>query len=264
MGALLRQWRERRRISQLDLSIAADISARHLSFVETGRSRPSRQMVLRLSACMEVPLRERNHLLLAAGYAPVYSAQPLEGRPMAPVREALGVILKGHEPSPAVVVDRAWTLLEANASVAVLLEGVDPELLEPPVNVLRLSLHPRGLAPNIANLGEWRAHLLHRLHRQIDHTADEDLRALHRELSDYPGTEDEPDPEALPAGEVALPLRLRARGGELRFLSTVATFGTPLDVTVSELVIESFFPADEATAAALRAFAAGLAPATGG
>ncbi|MBV2363167.1 helix-turn-helix transcriptional regulator [Streptomonospora sp. NEAU-YY374] len=259
MGALLRQWRERRRISQLDLSIAADISARHLSFVETGRSRPSRQMVLRLSACMDVPLRERNHLLLAAGYAPVYSAQPLEGASMAPVREALGVILKGHEPSPAVVVDRAWTLLEANASTALLLEGVAPELLEPPVNVLRLSLHPRGVAPRIANLGEWRAHLLHRLHRQIDHTGDEDLRALYRELAGYPGAEPEAPVEAPAAGEVALPLRLRTRGRELRFLSTVATFGTPLDVTVSELVIESFFPADEATAAALRAAQAGRA-----
>jgi transcriptional regulator with XRE-family HTH domain len=250
VGELLRQWRERRRISQLDLSIEADISTRHLSFVETGRSQPSRDMVLRLADSLDVPLRERNHLLLAAGYAPVYGETALSAPQLAAVRQAIRRVLKAHEPFPAVVVDRAWNLVDANATIALLTADVAPQLLEPPVNVLRLALHPDGVAPRIVNLGEWRAHLLARLRREIAVSADERLVALLDELRDYPG--DTPDGAVTGSGDVVVPLRIRTDVGELSFLSTVATFGTPLDVTVAELSIESFFPANPETADALR------------
>jgi len=251
VGELLRQWRERRRISQLDLSIEADISSRHLSFVETGRSQPSRDMVLRLADTLDVPLRERNHLLLAAGYAPVYGEAALDAPQMAAVRQAIRLVLKAHEPFPAVVVDRGWNLVDANATIDLLTAGAAPQLLEPPVNVLRLALSPDGLAPRIVNLAEWRAHLLARLRREIAVSADERLIELLDELRQYPG--DQPDVEPPGSGDVVVPLRIRTDLGELRFLSTVATFGTPLDVTVAELSIESFFPANPETADALRA-----------
>ncbi len=250
-GELLRQWRERRRLSQLELSLTAAVSTRHLSFVETGRSAPSRELVLQLAEHLDVPLRERNRLLLAAGYAPVFGETPLDAPRMSAVRAAVGQVLAGHEPYPAAVVDRGWNLVDANRSLALLTDLVDPRLLAPPANVLRASLHPDGLAPHIANLAEWRAHLLARLRRQVDLTADPGLEALLAELRGYPGG---PELPALPAaGEIVIPLRLRAGGGELAFLSTIAAFGTPLDVTVAELLIESFYPADPATAAALRA-----------
>jgi transcriptional regulator with XRE-family HTH domain len=252
VGELLRQWREQRRLSQLELSIRAGISTRHLSFVETGRSAPSRDMVLHLSEELELPLRERNHLLLAAGYAPVYRETSLEAPLMAPVRDAVRQILAGHEPYPAVVVDRGWNLVDANATVGLFLAGVAPWLVEPPVNVLRVSLHPEGMAPRIANLGEWRAHLLGRLRRQVALTADPDLTKLAEELAEYPCDQPEPEIELPGPGDVVVPLRIRHDGGELAFISTVATFGTPLDITVAELAIESFYPADPATAAALR------------
>jgi transcriptional regulator with XRE-family HTH domain len=248
-GELLREWRDRRRLSQMDLALDAGVSTRHLSFVETGRAAPSREMVLRLAEHLEVPLRERNHLLLAAGYAPVYAEHGLDTPEMAPVRQALRRLLKGHEPYPAAVVDRHWTMVEGNAGIALLVEGVAPELLQPPVNVLRVSLHPDGLAPRIENLGEWRAHLLGRLQRQVRLTADDRLAALLDELRGYPCDDLIPEVELPGPGDVVVPLRL---DGGLAFLSTVATFGTPLDVTVAELAIESFFPADERTAAALR------------
>jgi len=253
VGELLRQWRERRRLSQLELSIQADISTRHLSFVETGRSSPSRDMVLQLAAELEVPLRERNRLLLAAGFAPVYTETPLDAPRMAAVRAAVRQVLTGHEPYPAVVVDRAWRLVDANGSVAVLTDGVATHLLQPPVNVLRASLHPEGMAPRIVNLAEWRAHLLSRLRRQVDASGDAELAALEAELRDYPGGQ--PPPEAEPGGrdDIVVPLRIRYRGRELAFLSTVATFGTPLDITLAELSIESFYPVDGATAEVLRA-----------
>jgi transcriptional regulator with XRE-family HTH domain len=251
VGDLLRQWRERRRISQLDLSIDADISTRHLSFVETGRSQPSRDMVLRLADSLDVPLRERNHLLLAAGYAPVYGEGSLDAPQMAAVRQAIRLVLKAHEPFPAVVVDHGWNLVDANATIEVLTAGAAPWLLEPPVNALRLALHPDGVAPRIVNLGEWRAHLLARLRREIAVSADQRLIELLDELREYPG--DEPGVEVPGSGDVVVPLRIRTDVGELRFLSTVATFGTPLDVTVAELSIESFFPANPETAEALRA-----------
>ncbi len=252
VGELLRQWRERRRISQLDLSIQADISTRHLSFVETGRSAPSRDMVLHLADNLEVPLRERNQLLLAAGYAPVYGESALDAPQMAAVRQAVRLVLKAHEPYPAVVVDRKWNLVDANETISLLTAGAAPELLAPPVNALRLSLHPQGMAPRIVNLGEWRTHLLSRLRREVAVTADPDLTALYDELSDYPGDDAAPHAEVPGPGDVVVPLRIRTEVGELRFFGTVATFGTPVDITVAELSIESFFPADPETAAAVR------------
>ena len=250
VGELLRQWREHRRLSQLELALEAEISARHLSFVETGRSLPSREMILRLADHLEVPLRERNHLLLAAGYAPVYAETELDSPPMLAVREAVRQILGDHEPYPAVVIDGRWNLVEANASVAMFTADVPPELLAPPVNVLRASLHPDGMARRIVNLGEWRAHLLGRLRRQVALTADPGLAALYEELRAYPG--DQPEPEAPGPGDIVVPLRIRHHGEELAFFGTVATFGTPLDITVAELVIESFFPADARTTDILR------------
>lgn len=255
VGAALRGWREHRRRSQLDLALDAGLSARHLSFVETGRSLPSRAMVLRLAEHLDVPLRERNHLLLAAGYAPVYSEAALDAPEMAAVRAAVRRVLVAHEPYPAAAVDRHWNLVDANAGIALLTEGVAPALLVPPVNVLRVSLHPDGMAPRIVNLGEWRAHLLGRLRRQIALTADADLARLHDELRGYPGYPgDPPDPDTAISGlgDIVVPLRIRHSSGELAFFSTVTTFGTPLDITVAELALESFFPADPGTAAALR------------
>jgi transcriptional regulator with XRE-family HTH domain len=250
VGELLREWRQRRRLSQLDFSLQAGISSRHLSFVETGRSVPSRDMVLHLAEELQVPLRERNRLLLAAGYAPVFTENALESPELAAVAEAVRRVLDGHEPYPAAVVDRWWNLVDASSGIGLLTEGLAPELLEPPVNVLRASLHPDGLAPRILNLGQWRGHLLARLRQQVDLTADPRLAQLLAELRDYPG----PDggDRFLPAPALVVPLRLRHGDGELAFVSTVTTFGTPLDVTVAELVIESFFPADEATAKLLR------------
>ncbi len=249
VGELLRQWREYRRLSQLDLSIQAEISTRHVSFLETGRSKPSRDMILHLSEHLDIPLRERNHLLLAAGYAPVYSESTLGSPQMAAVREAIGKLLAGHEPYPAVVVDRGWNLVDANAGIALLAEGISPDLL---ANVLRASLHPDGLAPRIANLGEWRAHLLGRLKRQIGLTGDSGLAELYAELRGYPCDQPEPEVEVPGPGDILVPLRLRQADRELSFFSVMATFGTPLDITVAELMIESFFPADEETSRFLR------------
>ncbi|MDA3644929.1 helix-turn-helix transcriptional regulator [Saccharopolyspora indica] len=252
VGALLREWRERRRLSQLQLSLDADISARHLSFVETGRSKPTKEMILRLSEQLDVPLRERNGLLLAGGYAPAYPNGSLDAPELAAVLAALRQVLAGHEPNPALVVDRHWHLIDGNDSAGLFLDGAAAELLAPPVNVLRLSLHPAGLAPNIVNLGEWRAHVLGRLHRQAAATGDPVLRDLHAELRDYPCDQPEPEVELPGAGDVVVPLRFRRGGAELSFFSTTTVFGTPLDVTVAELAIESFFPADRSTMDFLR------------
>src|SRR5271163_1401172 len=247
VGQLLREWRERRRISQLDLSIQADISARHLSFVETGRSQPTSGMILRLSEQLDVPLRERNALLLAGGYAPAYPEHSLDEPELARLRVALRQILTGHEPYPALVVNRWWEMLDGNAAVAVLTDGCEPALLTPPVNALRASLHPDGMAPRIANLPEWRAHILERLHRQVHTTRDPRLAELHAELAAYPGGVTE-RPELT---DVAVPLRLLRGDQELTFFSMTAVVGAPLDVTVAEVAIESFYPADAETAAAL-------------
>lgn len=250
IGPLLREWRQRRHLSQLDLALDAGVSARHVSFIETGRSRPSPQMVLHLADQLDVPLRDRNQLLLAAGYAPIYRERSLEEPEMEPVRDALERLLSGHEPYPAAVVDRGWNLVAANRSIDLLTAGVAPELLEPPVNVLRASLHPEGMAPRIVNLGEWRHHLLERLGRQVTLTADDSLAALYEELSGYPGAAEEPAPGS--GTEIAVPLRLRAGDAELVFFSTIATFGTAIEINLAELSIESFFPADRATAEFLR------------
>jgi transcriptional regulator with XRE-family HTH domain len=257
VGALLRDWRLRRRRSQLDLALDAEISARHLSFVETGRSTPSREMVLRLAERLEVPLREQNLLLVAAGYAPVFTERPLDDPALQPARKAVDLVLASHEPYPAVAVDRHWTLVAANRAVAPLLAGADAALLRPPVNVLRLSLHPSGLASRIANLAEWRAHLLARLRRQVEISADSVLAALLEELRRYPAPSaprGHGGAEADPAG-VVVPLRLATPSGVLSLLSTTTVFGTPVDITLAELALESFFPADAATGEALRAMA---------
>ncbi len=250
-GDLLREWRQRRRLSQLDLAIAANVSSRHLSFVETGRSRPTSEMILHLAEHLDVPLRDRNALLLAGGYAPAYPERRLQEPELKAVQTALKRVLAGHEPYPAVVVNRWWELVDANQGIALFTQHVKPDLLEPPVNVLRLSLHPDGMAPRIANLPEWRAHLLTRLHRQAETTGDTRLTELHDELTTYPGGESEKPPQAT---DVVVPLRYRSGQGddnELSFLSITAMVGTPMDVTVEELAIESFYPADERTAAAL-------------
>ncbi|MCD2112047.1 helix-turn-helix transcriptional regulator [Rhodococcus rhodochrous] len=247
-GALLRAWRERRGLSQLALAHTAGISSRHLSFVETGRSRPSRATVLKLSDRLDIPLRERNTILVAAGHAPVYPEHHLGDLPMAAISDAITRILSSHQPFPALVVDRHWTMVDSNDAVGVFVEGCAPELLEPPINVLRLTLHPRGLAPRIVDLGQWRGHLLARLQHQIGATADPVLLRLYDELAGYPcdAPADEVEPHSL-----VVPMRLRTEAGELSFFSTTTLFGTPLDVTVSELAIEAFYPADEATARAL-------------
>ncbi len=257
-GGLLREWRERRNLSQMALASGAAVSTRHLSFIETGRSRPSREMIIHLADRLDVPLRERNRLLLAAGYAPVYGARPLEGEEMAPVRDALQRFLTAHEPYPALVVDRCWNLVLMNGAVQTLLSGVAAHLLEPPVNGLRVTLHPDGMAPAIENLGEWAWHIVDRLDRAIGVTADPDLAALREELAGYPGVRDAlraGPPPARPASEMILPLSLRHPAGTLSFFATQTVFGNPTDVTLSELSIEAFYPADRATADLLAAAA---------
>jgi transcriptional regulator with XRE-family HTH domain len=239
VGTLLRDWRQRRRLSQLDLALEAGVSTRHLSFVETGRAKPSADMVLHLAEQLEVPLRDRNQLLLAAGYAPQFGARSLDDPDLAPIRDALGHVLTGHEPYPAIAVDRGWNLVASNSSLDPLLEGASAELLQ-----------PDGLAPRILNLGEWRAHLLNRLDRQIGLTGDEEVRALRDEVATYPAPDYEEHVGG--SGDVMVHLRMAtADGGELSFFSTVTTFGTAVDITVSELSIEAFFPADATTAEAL-------------
>jgi transcriptional regulator with XRE-family HTH domain len=248
IGPVLREWRERRRLTQLELALDAGISPRHLSFVENGRSKPGRELLLRVLEQLEVPVREQNRLLLASGHAPAFPERALEDAELQPVREALDQILTGHEPYPAVVVDRWWELVAANASVALFTGLAAPHLLEPPVNALRVTLHPEGMAPHILNLPEWRAHLLDRLRRQVAVTNDDQLAALYAEVAAYPGGE-----AKLSAHEpgIAVPLRIKTDAGELAFFSTIATFGTAVDITLAELAIEAFFPSDEVTAQAL-------------
>jgi transcriptional regulator with XRE-family HTH domain len=250
IGELLRAWRQRRNLSQLELALGADVSSRHVSFLETGRARPSRGMVIRLAEELEVPLRERNSLLLAAGYAPVYDQRPLDAPEMAPVRQAIDRFLRAHEPYPAVVVDRYHNLVASNDALELLLEGVAPELLEPPANAMRVALHPRGMAPRTLNLAEWSAHLLQRLRRETQITGDPELARLYDELVAYPGVEVAPhQPDVQPA-DIVLPLRLLDVDGtsELAFFSTLSTFGTAADITLAELAIEAFYPANARTA----------------
>jgi transcriptional regulator with XRE-family HTH domain len=253
-GDQLREWRQRRRFTQLDLALEAEISARHLSFVETGRAQPSRTMVLHLAERLEVPLRERNLLLVSAGYAPIFPERSLEDPGLQAARRAMDLVLTGHEPYPALAIDRHWHLVASNRAVPPLLLGVGAALLDPPINVLRLSLHPEGLASRIANLTQWRAHLLDRVRRQIDATADPILMELMDELKSYPAPRDPhrgPSPEDDYAG-VVVPLRIATENGTLSLFSTTTVFGTPVDVTLSELALESFYPADAATGEMLR------------
>jgi transcriptional regulator with XRE-family HTH domain len=253
VGDLLREWRQRRRLSQLDLALDAEISSRHLSFLETGRAQPSREMVLRLAERLEVPLRERNALLLAAGFAPAFRERSLEDPALAAARKAVDLVLAGHEPFPALAVDRHWNLLASNRAVAPFLECLPPALLAPPVNVLRLSLHPEGIAKRILNRDEWRAHVIARLRRQVDVSADPVLAELLRELHAYVAPDDPvPAPPADAYAGVVVPLRLATPSGPLAFISTTTIFGTAVDITLAELALETFFPADATTAAALR------------
>ena len=256
VGEHLREWRLRRRMSQLDLALEADISTRHLSFLETGRAQPSRDMILHLAERLDVPLRERNLLLTAAGYASVFHERSLDDPTLVAVRTAIDLVLAGHEPYPAVAVDRRWNLVSANQAVGLLIAGVSEKLMRPPVNALRLALHPEGLAPRTINLAEWRSHLLVRLRRQIEMTADAELIALLKELETYPaphGGHLVQPPSA--AATVLLSLRLQTGEGLLSLFSTVTVFGTPIDVTVAELALECFYPADAATAEILQRMA---------
>jgi transcriptional regulator with XRE-family HTH domain len=255
IGELIRDWRHRRRLSQLDLACEADISTRHLSFVETGRAAPSREMVLRLAEHLEAPLRVRNQMLLAAGYAPAFPDRPLGDPGLGAARAMLERLLTAHEPFPALAVDRGWNLVAANAAVAPLMATVAAHLLAPPANVLRLSLHPQGLAPRIDNLGQWRAHLLHRLRRQVEETGDPDLATLQAELMTYSA----PSAPLHLSGDdqIALPLRLRVDQGLLSFWSATLVFGGPLDVTLSELMLETFLPVDAETAARMAVLCGG-------
>ncbi|WP_297352633.1 helix-turn-helix transcriptional regulator [Paraburkholderia sp.] len=258
VGELLRDWRQRRRMSQLLLAAEADISTRHLSFVESGRALPSREMVMHLAERLDVPLRARNMLLMAAGYAPLFRERPLTDPQLTAAREAVELVLKGHEPYPALAIDRHWTIVAANRSLAPLVGAASEALLAPPVNALRLSLHPDGIASSIVNWHAWRTHVLARLQRQIDVSADETLAALRDELAAYPtppGAEGAAEDSNATLNQIAIPLRLRTPLGVLSFFSTTTVFGTPVDVTLSELAIEAFFPADPQTAVALRAYA---------
>jgi transcriptional regulator with XRE-family HTH domain len=264
VGELLRTWRQRRSLSQLDLALRAEVSARHVSFMETGRSKPSREMLLHLAEELDIPLRERNALLVAGGFAPIYSEGNLDEPALRAAREAVDMVLTGHEPYPALAVDRHWTLVASNRALGLLLEGVSAELVRPPVNVLRLSLHPEGLSPRIVNRVQWRGHVLSRLHHQVDVTADETLAALLEELRELPppgggtwpkGPAREPD-----VAGVVVPLRLTSPFGVLSFFSTTTVFGTPVDITLAELAIESFFPADRETAEVLRRVSVDASP----
>ncbi|MGK8491369.1 helix-turn-helix domain-containing protein [Nocardia asiatica] len=241
VGELLRKWRHRRQLSQLDLAIQAEVSARHVSFVETGRTIPSSAMVLHLAERLGVPLRERNRLLVAAGHAPVFREHPLDEPDLVRARETVQQVLLGHEPYPALVVDRRWNLLLANSAVEVFLEGAASELLRPPINMMRLGLHPEGLAPRLRNLEQVRAYLLPRLAHQAARSGDPQLHALYEELAAF-------DPEHKPRPpdptEVALRIRLAYHGNELCFVNTVTTFGAAFDITLEEIAIEAYFPAD--------------------
>lgn len=255
VGDLLREWRRHRRLSQLDLATGAEISTRHLSFVESGRSQPSRDMILHLAEYLDLPLRERNALLGAAGFAPAFKERPLDDPALASARHTIDLLLKGLEPYPALAVDRYWQLVASNQATLRLLGGVLPELLQPPINVLRLSLHPAGLAPRIRNLGQWRAHLLHRLRQQIDASHDPQLIALLRELQALPAPALDATTEVSTPSAIAVPMLLDVDGVVLSMLSTTTVFGSPVDITLAELALEAFVPADAETAERLREMA---------
>ncbi|WP_431972570.1 helix-turn-helix domain-containing protein [Nocardia sp. bgisy134] len=255
VGALLREWRQRRRLSQLDLALAADSSARHLSCVETGKSQPSRAMVLKLCEVMAVPLRERNTVLLAGGFAPEYRESSLDDVELAAARAALDTILAAHEPYPAVAVDRYWNVVATNRAMSLLEDEIPEHLLAEPRNMYRLALHPASASASthLVNHREVRDFLLENLFRQVQATDDPILRNLYEEVSQYPvPPETESETAAMPPSPFAVPLRIRTQRGELRIFTTMVTFGAPSDVTLSELAIELFYPLDEFTANTLR------------
>ncbi|WP_307534887.1 helix-turn-helix domain-containing protein [Streptomyces sp. V3I8] len=259
VGPLLRGWREQRRVSQLELALRAGSSARHISFVETGRSRPSEEMVLRLAEHLDVPVRDRNSLLLAAGYAPRYPQTPLDDPALDALREGVERLIRGYEPYPALVVDATYTVVAANRGITMLLDGLPGHLLAPAPNAMRLTLHPEGLAPRIRNLREWRGHLLAQMERDIALRRSAPLRALYEEVAAYPVPEPvpgpEPEPEPVAVAHFALPMRIEHDGRVLSFISSISTFNTPMDVTVAELAVETLLPADPATAGYLQSSA---------
>jgi transcriptional regulator with XRE-family HTH domain len=261
VGGLLREWRQRRRLSQLDLACDARISTRHLSFVETGRAHPSRDMLLHLSEQLDVPVRERNVLLVAAGYAPIFPERPLADPALAAARAAVNLVLERQKPYPAFALDRHWGIVASNAALPEMYDGVAADLLEPPVNAMRLSLHPQGLAPKIVNLAEWRAHLLHRLRHQVELTADRTLIDLLREVSEYPAPAEKVGQVHGLEHDIAIPFRIKTSSGVLSFFSMTTVFGTPVDVMLSELALELFFPADDETAVTVQRTAATAKPA---
>jgi transcriptional regulator with XRE-family HTH domain len=238
VGGLLREWRERRRLSQLSLALAANVSARHVSFIETNRSKPSREMLARLSDELDIPFDERNALLLAAGYAPQYERRTLDDAALQPVRAIIDTILAA--PLPTIILDKRWNIITSNASARLLVADVDPVLLQPQANALRITLDPRGMAPSIVNLAQYRSYLLQRLRREARFSGDPVMLALHEELAAIPSQNDEPT--EMTGEEIAVPLRLRHQGRELAFLNTIATFGTAVDASVSDLMIEVFYP----------------------
>jgi transcriptional regulator with XRE-family HTH domain len=259
IGSLLREWRQRRHLSQLALACDANISARHLSFLETGRSQPSRDMLLLLAERLDIPLRERNSLLVAAGFAPMFPQRPLTDPALEIIRKAIDVVLTGHEPYPAIAVDRHRTLISCNSAVLPLLVGIDPALLCPPMNTLRFTMHPGGLAPRIPNYREWRLHVLAKLGREVDVSGDPVLVELLRELREYPVPDGLVDGKCSRDGDLhslVLPFQLATDAGVLSFFSTTTVFGTPIEVTLSEIFLECFYPADATTAEALRTMAA--------
>jgi transcriptional regulator with XRE-family HTH domain len=248
-GDLLREWRQRRRLSQLALAVDAEISQRHLSFLESGRSQPSREMVLHLAERLSVPLRERNVILTAAGFAPIYRERSLDAPELEAARAVIDRILKGHEPHPALAIDRNWTLLSANKAAGMLMAGVADHLVAGEINVLRLSMHPEGLASRVLNFREWRSHILARLAREIEVSAAPRLVALLDELKSYPVPPQTASSRTGPAVDsgIAIPLTLVSEEGPLSFISTTTVFGTAVDVTLSEVTIEAFFPANSET-----------------
>lgn len=250
VGHLLREWRQRRRLSQLELAVEAEISAKHLSFVETGRATPSRDMLLHLAEQLAVPPREQNLLLVSAGYAPIFPEHGLDAPELDAARQAVELVLKSHEPFPALAIDRHWHLVAANRVLPLLLAGLPPAMVEPPINVLRLSLHPDGLASQIVNYPAWAAHVHARLRQQIEISADPFLLELLREVTAYPMPHNQ-HPQR-DQGAVVVPFQLNTAYGLLSFITTTTVFGTPIDITLAELALELFFPADQATSATMQ------------
>lgn len=250
VGELVRQWRERRHRSQLDLALAAGVSARHVSFIETGRANPSRAMIERLCDELEVPLRERNTFHLRAGFAPAYTERPLADLGVA--RAAVDAVLRGHEPNPAMAINVRWDVLAMNEAMRALLGGLDERLLEPPANVLRAMLHPEGMASRVRNYTAWRAATLRRVRRQLERTAADGLEELLAELESYPAPPTSQEADPLPANDLVMPVVLMTDAGDLSLHHALTVFGAPRDVTLDEIAIETFFPADERSANLLR------------